>query len=142
MNDAEKIYLIRNYSVQLEKILKEHGAIGQGIKELSFSIQAKTPNHIQDKIKKCNHLRNKVMHEAYNPTNAEIEVYQQEMQQILEHFAQKSTSKRSKQYDWLYILVIGWAIVYLLYRILEVWLVWLGIVFLIFAYLKFKQRNQ
>lgn len=84
---------VRDYSVDLENALKACQATGEGIKERVLSIQDKLPTDIQNKIQRCNHLRNRVMHDKYNPTIDEYQQYKKDMHKVLDFLQRLASAK-------------------------------------------------
>ena len=66
----------------LEKYLKEMGAEGKGIKELCQSIDYKLTPELLKKIRHCNKLRNRVVHDQYIPTKTEFTFFESYIKSI------------------------------------------------------------
>lgn len=86
---------VRDHSVDLENALTACQATGVGIKEKYLSIQDKLPTDIQHKIQRCNHLRNRVMHDKYNLTADEYQQYDRDMCEVLGFLHKISASTQS-----------------------------------------------
>lgn len=102
---SKRIMNVRNYSVDLENALVACQATGAGIKEKYLSIQDKLPQNIQQKIQHCNHLRNRIMHDKYNPTLDEYQQYEKDMREVL-HFLHKLANPK-KQNDDEAMMILG-----------------------------------
>lgn len=103
---SKRIMNVRDYSVDLENALAACQATGTGIKEKYLSIQDKLPTDIQQKIQHCNHLRNRIMHDKYDPTLDEYQQYEKDMREVL-NFLHKLANPKKQNNDDEMMMVLG-----------------------------------
>lgn len=93
---------------EVEKTLRFYGAEGQGIKELSESLKDKLPEKVFKNIRFCNHLRNRVVHDGYIPTEQECANFMNKISHIKQFFNSLSKRDISSWSDLLEYLWESW----------------------------------
>ena len=71
MSDA--LQIIRDKSVFIDQMLTQLGGVGGGMGEKAKSLGDYIPEGVQRDLKQVTYLRNKVMHEGYEPDSAELQ---------------------------------------------------------------------
>lgn len=86
----DEYYSIKGKIVELvhtiEIYLKNANAVGESVNDLLYSVQGSLPQSVFNAVKKCNHLRNKMVHQSYIPLHSELEEFKLNLVQIRYHF--------------------------------------------------------
>ncbi|EAX0801705.1 hypothetical protein XQ44_20255 [Salmonella enterica] len=70
-------------SSEIEKLLREVGGTGVGLKELRMSLGSTISDDINNKIIRIGSLRNKVAHDGYEPTINELRIYTTDSSEVI-----------------------------------------------------------
>lgn len=119
----DSIRLIRNASVAIERTLKEKGAVGKGMGDMSGDLEQRgiiTPDQGAE-IRKLAGFRNRVMHDDYEPSKDETERFMNRSKSILTQMSPK-TRRGARNWSpfftavarWSFQAVIGFGFLYLL----------------------------